>query len=223
MNSTDPPWVASRDVTLEQDSAAWVSALTATGPEHDAAVARLHAMLLRVCRAEVNRRHAQLGVTGPELEDLAYQAAADATMAVTAKVTTFRGDSRFTTWAYKFAIFEVSNKIGRHFWQTRTTPLDAGDWNQLPSRLGLDPAEHAQHQQLINAVRAAVDQELSERQRTVFTALIIDGVSLDTLVAQTGSTRNALYKTMFDARGKIRHYLVTNGYLDSANGAKEGP
>lgn len=215
MASPDPSTLANA-ASPEQESASWVQALTGGGPEHDTAVTRLHGMLLRVCRGEVNRRRAQLGVTGPELEDLAYQAAADATMAVTAKVSTFRGDSRFTTWAYKFAVFEVSTKIGRHFWMTRTTRLGAEDWERLPDRLGLDPAGHAQHRQLIDAVRAAVDQELSDRQRTVFLALVVDGMSLDALVAETGSTRNALYKTMFDARRKIRLHLVTNGYLDAS-------
>jgi RNA polymerase sigma-70 factor (ECF subfamily) len=202
--------------SAEQTSAYWVRALSGSGSEHDAAVTQLHALMLRVCRGEVNRRRAQLGVVGPELEDLAYQAAADATMAVTAKVASFRGDSRFTTWAYKFAVFEVSTKVGRHFWMTRTTPLDQEDWDRLPDRLGIDPAGHAQHRQLIDAVRTAVDQELSDRQRRVFVALVVEGIPLDALVVRTGSTRNALYKTMFDARRKIRLHLVTNGYLEDS-------
>lgn len=208
--------VAERTVAADE-SAQWVTALSGAGEIHDQAVARLHAMLVRVCHRELQRRRGQLDVTGPELEDLAHQAAADATMAVTAKIATFRGDSRFTTWAYKFAVFEVSTKVGRHFWQKRTTPLDGQDWDRLPDRLGVDPAGHAQHQELIAAVRAAVDTELSARQRTVFIALVVRGISLDELVAQTGSNRNALYKTMFDARGKIRRSLVTNGFLDGAS------
>jgi RNA polymerase sigma-70 factor, ECF subfamily len=225
MTSTDPPALRGGSAAPEDESASWVTALTGTGRAYDAAVTRLHAMLLRVCRAEVNRRRHQLGVSGPELDDLAYQAAADATMAVTAKVTTFRGDSRFTTWAYKFAIFEVSSKMGRHFWKTRATPLDGEHWDRLPDRLGMQPADHAEHKQLIDAVRAAVEQELSERQRTVFLALVVSGVPLDALVAQTGASRNSLYKTMFDARRKIRRHLVANGYLNDSSAidtAKEG-
>jgi hypothetical protein len=56
-----------------------------------------------------------LWISGPELDDLAYQAAPDALLALTAKIGQFQGESRFTTWAYKFVIFEVSAKIGRHF------------------------------------------------------------------------------------------------------------
>jgi RNA polymerase sigma-70 factor, ECF subfamily len=218
----DSSQLAATQATREQESASWVRALTGHGSEHDAAVTELHALMLRVCRSEVNRRSGQLGVTGPELEDLAFQAAADATMSVTAKVSSFRGDSRFTTWAYKFAVFEVSTKIGRHFWMTRTTPFEVEDWDRLPDRLGIDPAGNAQHRQLIDAVRAAVDQELSDRQRHVFVALVVQAIPLDALVAQTGSTRNALYKTMFDARRKIRLYLVTNGYLENLPANRAG-
>ncbi len=217
MSDNNPPLVrqsAVHDATVVADeSAQWVRALSGTGLVHDQAVARLHAMLVRACHRELHRRRGQLDITGPEVEDLAYQAAADATMAVTAKISTFRGESRFTTWAYKFAIFEVGTKVGRHFWQKRTTPLDAEDWDRLPDRLGIDPAGQVEHQELLAAVRAAVDTELSTRQRTVFVALVIEGIPLDALVQRTGSNRNALYKSMFDARGKIRRSLVTNGYI----------
>ena len=203
------------------ESAEWVRALSGAGREYDDAVARLHALLVRVCYRELQRRRGQLDIAGPEIDDLAHQAAADATLAVTAKIATFRGDSRFTTWAYKFAVFEVSTKVGRHFWQRHTTPLESEDWERLPDRLGLDPAGQAQHAELIAAVRAAVYTELTERQRTVFVALVVEGIPLDALVAQTGSNRNALYKAMFDARGKIRKHLVTNGYLDEGAGSTQ--
>jgi hypothetical protein len=104
-----------------------------TGPRREAALARLHELLVRVARAEVARRGPRVRITGPELDDLACQAAADALMAVTGKLGQFRGESRFTTWACKFAIFEVSAKIGRHFWRHPAVPLDAEDWDRLPA------------------------------------------------------------------------------------------
>ena len=87
-------------------------------------------------RGEAARRGPRLQITGPELDDLAYQAAADALLAITAKLGQFRGESRFTTWACKFVIYEVSAKIGRHFWRHPAVPLDAGDWDRLPARSG---------------------------------------------------------------------------------------
>lgn len=198
---------------LDDESAEWVRALSAEGAEHDRAAARLHEMLLRVARAEARRRSGQLRISGPELDDLAHQAAADAVVAVIAKIGEFRGESRFTTWAYKFVMFEVSGKIGRHFWRRPHVPMDTPDWDRLPDRFGLDPARESELRELTQALRKAVEEELTEHQRRIFTALVLDGVPLDALAAELGSTRNAIYKTMFDARRKLRASLVANGYL----------
>jgi RNA polymerase sigma-70 factor (ECF subfamily) len=160
------------------------------------------------------RRRAQLPMAGPELDDLAHQAAADAVMGVVRKVGEFRGESRFTTWACKFAIFEVSTKVGRHFWQRPTVAMDAEDWDRLPDRFGLDPARAAEWGDVVAALRRAVDDELTEHQRRVFVAIVLNGVPLDALVAELGSNRNAIYKTLFDARRKLRAAMVTHGYLD---------
>src|SRR6266516_3134625 len=100
---------------LDPESAEWLRALAGTGRPREAALTRLHELLVRIAQGEVRRRGPRLRITGPELDDLAYQAAADALVAVTGKLGQFRGESRFTTWAYKFVIFEVSAKIGRHF------------------------------------------------------------------------------------------------------------
>jgi RNA polymerase sigma-70 factor (ECF subfamily) len=192
----------------------WVAALGGAGAERDEAVARLHGTLLRVARSELNRRHGQLNVSGPELDDLAHQAAADAMVAILAKLDQFRGESRFTTWAYKFVMFEVSSKIGRHFWRTPPVPLNNEDWDRLPDRFAFDPAGESERRDFVRAVHRAVDEDLTERQRRVFVTLVLDGVPLDALAEKLGTSRNAIYKTMFDARRKLRASLVANGYLD---------
>ena len=202
-------------VSLSDDgSGAWERGLDADGAAYDETVARLHDLLLRVARAEVHRRRAQLPLAGPELDDLAHQAAADAVMGVVRKIAEFRGESRFTTWACKFAIFEVSTKIGRHFWQRTTVAMDSGDWDRIPDRFGLDPARAAEWGDVVAALRRAVNDELTEHQRRIFVAIVLNGVPLDALVAELGSNRNAIYKTLFDARRKLRAALVTHGYLD---------
>ena len=174
---------------------------------------RLHALLVRIARGEAARRGPRLAITGPELDDLAYQAAADALLAITSKLGQFRGESRFTTWAYKFVIFEVSAKIGRHFWRHPAVPLDAEDWDRLPARFGADPAHEAEWGDLFAALRRAVDTELTPRQREIFVAIVLNEVPLDTLVIHLGSSRNAIYKMLFDARRKLRVALAANGYL----------
>lgn len=200
---------------LDPESVEWLQALRGPDSERDAAIARLHKLLVRVAHAEVRRRGPRLRISGPELDDLAYQAAADALLAIMAKIGQFRGESRFTTWAYKFVIFEVSGKIGRHFWRRQSVYMDTEDWQRLPDRFGFDPAQQSEWRDLVAALRRAVDKELTERQRAVFVAIVVKGVPLDALVAQLGSNRNAIYKTMFDARRKLRTALAANGYLGS--------
>ena len=152
-------------------------------------------------------------ITGQELEDLAYQAAGDALLAITQKVAQFRGESRFTTWAYKFVIFEVTAKVARHFWRYPARPLDAESWDRLPDRFGFDPARESEWRDPLAALRRAVDTELTPRQREVFVAVALNGVPPDALAIKLGSNRNALYKMIFDARRKLRAALVANGYL----------
>jgi len=201
------------DAGLDAESAEWLQTLAGTGPRREAALARLHEMLVRIARAEVRRRGPRLRITGPELDDLAYQAAADALLAITGKLGHFRGESRFTTWAYKFVIFEVSAKIGRHFWRHPAVPVDAEDWDRLPDRFGFDPAREAEWRDLLAALHRAVDEKLTVRQRAVFVAIVLNNVPLDTLVIELASNRNAIYKTLFDARRKLRAALVANGYM----------
>ena len=192
---------------------AWIRDLSTTGPAREAAVERLHALLLRVARAELQRRGPRLRLTGPELDDLAFHATADAVMAIVAKVGQFRRESRFTTWAYRFVVLEVSAKLGRHFWRRPGVTLHAEQWERLPDRFGLDPAREAEWRDLMGALRSAVDTELTERQRKVFVSLVLNAVPLDALVQELGSNRNAIYKTMFDARRKLRAALAANGYV----------
>jgi RNA polymerase sigma-70 factor (ECF subfamily) len=198
---------------LDAESAEWLRALAGTGPQRDAALARLHGLLLRIARGEVARRGPRLRISGPELDDLAYQAAADALLAITSKLGQFRGESRFTTWAYKFVIFEVSAKIGRHFWRHPTVPLDAEEWDRLPGCFGFDPAREAEWRDLLAALRRAVETELTARQRAVFVAIVVNDVPLDALAIELASNRNAIYKMMFDARRKLRAALAAGGYL----------
>jgi RNA polymerase sigma-70 factor (ECF subfamily) len=190
----------------------WLAVLSGLAREQALA---LHDLLLRVARAELNRRAGRHPITGPELDDLAHQAADVALLAITAKLGRCRRESRFTTWACKFVVLEVSSKLGRRFWQLPAVALDAADWDQLPDRFGISLADHAEREDLVTALRTAIAEELTDRQRQVFTAIAVQGVPLDALVAQMGSSRNAICKTMFDARRKLRVALAADGYLTS--------
>src|SRR5207302_6554083 len=104
------------------------------GPAREAAVARLHALLERAARFEVARRRPTLPhLRGNELEDIALEAADDAVIGVLARLDDFRGASRFTTWAYKFALLEAAVKLRRRAWQGREVPLEPESWSLFAS------------------------------------------------------------------------------------------
>jgi RNA polymerase sigma-70 factor (ECF subfamily) len=198
---------------LDTESADWVNRLGRPGRDHESAIRDLHTLLLRVARREVHRRAAGLAFSGRELDDLAMQAADDATFAVVAKVDLFRGESRFTTWAYRFVVLEVSHKIGRHFWRHPRADLTEHDWDHLPDVVGAPPHVVAEVRELSRAVRRAVEDDLTDHQRRIFEDAILRGIPLDALAVRYDTTRNALYKTLFDARRRIRARLVASDYL----------
>ena len=201
---------------LDDESAGWLRRLGAAGGERQTAERELHARLVRIALTVVRRRSVSTPVTGPELDDVAHQAAGDAMLAILGKLGDFRGESRFTTWAYRFVILEVSAKLGRHYWRNPPVALDAGQWERLPDRFGIDPAQHAEAAGVLAEVRRVVDEELTAHQRRVFVAIVVDGIPLDALAAELGLRRNALYKVIFDARRKIRRALVANRYLEES-------
>jgi RNA polymerase sigma-70 factor, ECF subfamily len=196
---------------LDAESRAEIAGLR--GPGREDAVARLHRRLRRIAGAEVARRRGRLPFDGPELDDLVDQAADDATLAVLAKLDQFRGESRFSTWAARFAIIEVSNKVGRHLWRGGGVHLEPDAWERVPDRFGPGPGREAEARELLDGLRRAVETELSARQRRVFEAVVLDEVPLDVLTAELGANRGAIYKTLFDARRKLRAALVADELL----------
>src|SRR5215213_3316963 len=187
----------------------WIEALSDTGPAREAAVERLHALLLRAARFEVARRQRAAGVSvdGPgELDDLAMHAANDALVAILAKLDTFRGDSRFTTWAYKFALLEAAVKLRRRAWQGREVPLEPETWNVFAAD-NPSPERRAEESELLRELRVGIDEVLSPHQREVLVALALNEVPIDVLADRLNTTRGALYKTLHDARKKLRAHI----------------
>jgi RNA polymerase sigma-70 factor (ECF subfamily) len=200
----------------EKDSRAWLSALRLPGAERDQAVADLHELLLGAARFEVSRRRAALSyVRGEELDDLALQAADDALVAVLAKLDDYRGESRFTTWAYKFALLETSVRLRRRAWQEREVVVEPEAW-PLMADAGESPQSQAETGELMQAIKQGVDSCLTEHQREVLVGLALNGVPIDVLAERLNTTRGALYKTLHDARRKLRADLGERGFtLDS--------
>jgi RNA polymerase sigma-70 factor, ECF subfamily len=199
----------------DADSQAWVAALGgAGGPARDAAVGRLHALLLRAARFELRRRGAYTDV-----DDLATQAANDALVAILAKLPSYRGDSRFTTWAYKFALLEAGVKARRRAWQGREVPLGDEGWALVPDRSG-GPGPDAETAELLRAVNEAIADVLTPHQRAVLVAITLQDVPIDVLSERLGTNRGALYKTLHDARRKLRAQLALQGLYPSEGGSR---
>lgn len=199
---------ASADPQLDPESRAWLRQLHARGPVRDAALARLHALLLREARYGIRRRTAALAhPSGRDLDDLAVQAADDALVALLAKLEDFRGDALFTTWARRFAALEVPGEIRRRLGHTRETPNDGDGWlAERPS--SDDPEQLAEVRDLARTVGRLIAEELTAHQREVLLAMAVDEVPTDRLALQLGSTPGALYKALHDARAKLREDLA---------------
>lgn len=197
---------------LDDESLSWVEALRNPGARRDAAIRELHSLLLRAARFQVRRRRNLLpGCDSAELDGLAEQAADDATVAVLKRLDSYEGRSRFTTWAYKFAIMHAAVAVRRAAWQHREIPIEPSEWPFVSDNAG--PAELAEHRELAVALRGAIDTALTSHQRTVLIALAVNQVPVDVLADRLSTSRGAVYKTLHDARAKLRHELATLGLL----------
>jgi RNA polymerase sigma-70 factor (ECF subfamily) len=198
-------------VSTASGSREWLDALTSSGKAYDQAVECLHELLIGAARFEVSKRRASLYyVRGEELEDIATQAADDALVAVLGKLGEFRGASRFTTWAYKFALLEAGVRLRRRAWQEREVVLDSDSWAKLAGAAA-GPDADAERGELLRTLSECIGTELTPHQRQVMVSLAIDGVPIDVLAERLGSTRGALYKTLHDARRKLRAALAERG------------
>jgi RNA polymerase sigma-70 factor (ECF subfamily) len=206
----------------EADSEWWLTVLRADGPERDEGLRRLHELMLRATRFELNRRRGALAhVRGEELDDIAMQAADDALMAVLAKLDDFRGASRFTTWAYKFALLEAGVKLRRRAWQEREVVLEPDSWDGFADRSD-DAQASLESAELLGELRTAIDSSLTPHQRRVFVALALNDVPIDVLAERLDTTRGALYKALHDARKRLRATLAADGLVESTTNGPGG-
>jgi RNA polymerase sigma-70 factor, ECF subfamily len=206
MSSSNIPVVAAG---AEQESRVWIERLTATGPDRDAALAELHALLLRAARFEVGRRRATSPqLRGGDYDDLAHQSADDALVAILGKLGDFRGDSRFTTWAYKFALYEAAAKVRKRAWQGREIPLTAETWPLIADDRQHTAQQSVETTERLTALHEAIEHDLSPHQREVLVTLALNEVPIDVLAERLNTSRGALYKALHDGRKKLRAALA---------------
>jgi RNA polymerase sigma-70 factor, ECF subfamily len=196
---------------FDRESQGWIDNLSADSPEREPAIEALHALLLKAARFEVGRRRAALThLPDNDHDDLAHQSADDALVAVLRKLGDFRGESRFTTWAYKFAILEAGAKVRGRAWQRREVQLAPDGWSLIADDHST-PQRDAETTELLAALQETIEQDLSGHQRDVLVATTLNEVPIDVLAERLDTTRGALYKTIHDARRKLRAALAARG------------
>ena len=196
--------VAPGKAALDPESQELLQALKSSGRAYDEACARLHALLLRAARFEVARRRG--GLAAAEADEIANEAADDALVSVLRKLDDFRGLSKLTTWAYKFAIYEAAVKLRKRAWRDREIPLEPETLAFFESG-ALEPDDDVEQREQLRMIRAAIEDVLTPHQRRVLVALALNGVPIDVLAERLSTTRGALYKTLHDARAKLRAHL----------------
>jgi RNA polymerase sigma-70 factor (ECF subfamily) len=191
--------------TTDAASRDWLARLAPGARERDAAIAELHGLLLKAARFTLAKRAVAVQDRRERLDDLAMEAADDALLAVLAHLRDFRGESRFTTWAWKFAIVQTAVAMRRREWAKRELPAEDDDvWATADGSL-LDELEQ---RDVLAALKRGVETELTPHQRKVFVAIALNEVPIDVLAERLSTTRGALYKTLHDARHRLRAYVT---------------
>jgi RNA polymerase sigma-70 factor (ECF subfamily) len=196
----------------------WVQALTSQDPLQAEALGELRELLLRAALYTLVTHVDDLrGMAPNERLALAEDCAQEATLAVLRRIGDFRGESKFTTWAYKFGINVALARARRERW--KGVSLDAliedetVDWRQWKAGArAIDSEAAALRAEVGDMIRDVINTELTERQRQVLRWVAFDDVPMDVVVDRLATNRNAVYKLLHDARLKVKRRLSARGY-----------
>lgn len=206
--------------SVERTNPEWLADLRSEGPARTFALDDLAHRLergifyyLRYDRSDLSDR------TSEEIQRMAQDAVQDALLKILDKLDTFRGESRFTTWATKIAVREAMSELRRARYQNFSLDQLTFDGALLPDTAPFAAAPHEAHhpeqfvelQEVSELLRRAIDCVLTEKQRTVLTAVVLEGVPYDVVAERMGTNRNALYKVVHDARLKLKEHLSEQG------------
>lgn len=188
----------------------WVAVLSLPGPDRDEAIRVLHRLLQRAARHQVGRMPAAVHLGATQREEIVQTAADEATVAVLRRLSSFEGRSRFTTWAFKFGILHAAVEVRRMTWRRREVDLAL---LAEPVATSAGPDRIVEGAAFTTAVAEAIQRVLTDHQRLVALALLVHEVPIDVLAERLGSNRNAVYKTLHDARVRLRAELTRTGFL----------
>jgi RNA polymerase sigma-70 factor (ECF subfamily) len=197
----------------------WIQDLTGAGAQQTEALEGLRDLLLRASLYALSRSLDDLGsLDYNERVAFAEDCAQDALLAVLAHLGEFRGESKFTTWVYKFGVNVTLTRARRERW--KHLPLEKFsedgaelDWLQWKVRTSPSVSElPALQAEVIGAIKETIRSELTVRQREILKLIAFDQVPMDVIVERLGTNRNAIYKMLHDARLKVKRHLLARGY-----------
>jgi RNA polymerase sigma-70 factor (ECF subfamily) len=189
-----------------------VTALSQPGPRRDAALEDLHALLVRGLGYALTNRS---NLRESDLEDFAQ----DAVLKILNGLHTFRGESRFTTWAHKIAVRVALTELRRRRWQDisldELTESKDGGAEFIPDFLAdpsLSPEQQAMRQAVLSTLRRLIREKLTDKQSQALQA-VLKGMPLEEVARRMGTNRNALYKLLHDARQRLQQGILAEGLL----------
>ena len=208
----------------ERTNEGWLRDLSAEGEAFAAAVEDLREYLLKATFLYYHRRRSDLShLAREELSQMAEDAAQDALLMILNKLDTFRGDSKFTTWAYRVAINRAASELRRRKWSDLSLDaLDEMTNEESPSLLtvledptGRDPDAEMMRRQIWEIIHRIIEEEFTDRQRMVFINQYFHGVPPDVIAEQLNTNRNNIYKIAHDGRLKLKKHLLAQGLTEN--------
>jgi len=198
----------------------WLHDLNASGALQEAAIADLRDLLLRAALYFFSRNLGDFrGLSREEITQRAEDCAQDALLAVLKHLPDFRGDSKFSTWAYKFAINIAMMAARRERWKgVSLDELASSDessffeWMMQDKSDGVAPERFAMQGEIRGIIQDVIRNDLTDKQRRVLSLMIFNEVPMDEVVRHLGANRNAIYKMLHDARRKIKSSLQARGF-----------
>jgi len=189
----------------------WLDELTASGESQETAIADLRNLLLRAALYFFNRNPGDFeGMNRDEILQCAEDCAQEALIAVMDHLADFRGDSKFTTWAYKFAINMALMTARRQRWKGKS--LDELPVSNRALFDGELPDQSLIQREIRGILEEVIKGELTDRQRQVLILMVFHEVPMDEVVQRLGTNRNAIYKMLHDARRKLKNRLLARGF-----------